>query len=102
MPSTSPPRPQAPTSEVAARIRLALARLQRILRQQAMGGLNLAVGSCLAIIAHHGSLSLSDVASRERLSAPTITTIFTRLESRGLIERLTDSSDRRVSLVAVS
>jgi DNA-binding MarR family transcriptional regulator len=102
MRSTSPSRAQAPTSEVAARIRLAVARLQRIMRQQAMGGLNLAEGSCLAIIDHHGPLSLSDVASRENLSAPTVTKIVTRLESQGLIERLTDPSDRRVSLVAVS
>ncbi|HKY47335.1 MAG TPA: MarR family transcriptional regulator [Acidimicrobiia bacterium] len=90
------------TSEVAARLRLAVARLQRIVRQQAMGGLNLAEGSCLAIIDRHGPLSLSDVASRENLSAPTITKIVTRLEAEGLIERLADPADRRVTLVAVS
>ena len=67
-----------------------------------MGGLNLAEGSCLAIIDRHGPLSLSDVASRENLSAPTITKIVTRLENQGLIERLADPTDRRVSLVAVS
>ncbi len=67
-----------------------------------MGGLNLAEGSCLAIIDRHGPLSLSDVASRENLSAPTITKIVTRLEAEGLIERLADPTDRRVTLVAVS
>ena len=103
MRSTSPPEaPTPPTSDVAARLRLAVARLQRIVRQQAMGGLNLAEGSCLAIIDRHGPVSLSDVASRENLSAPTITKIVTRLENQGLIERLADPSDRRVSLVAVS
>ena len=90
------------TADVAARLRLAVARLQRIVRQQAMGGLNLAEGSCLAVIDRHGPLSLSDVASRENLSAPSITKIVTRLESQGLIERLADRADRRVSLVAVS
>ena len=35
-------------------------------------------------------------------SAPTITKIVTRLEGQGLIERLADPTDRRVSLVAVS
>ena len=102
MRSPSPAQAPTPTSDVAARLRLAVARLQRIVRQQAMGGLNLAEGSCLAIIDRHGPLSLSDVASRENLSAPTITKIVTRLENQGLIERLTDPSDRRVSLVAVS
>jgi len=101
-PSMSPSKAQKTTSDVAARLRLAVARLQRIVRQQAMGGLNLAEGSCLAIIDRHGPLSLSDVASRENLSAPTITKIVTSLESRGLIERLADPTDRRVSLVAVS
>jgi len=96
------PKAEAATSDLAARLRLAVARLQRIVRQQAMGGLNLAEGSCLAIIDRHGPLSLSDVASRENLSAPTITKIVTRLEGQGLIERLADPTDRRVSLVAVS
>jgi len=101
-PPQSPPKVETATSDVAARLRLAVARLQRIVRQQAMSGLNLAEGSCLAIIDLHGPLSLSDVASRENLSAPTITKIVTRLESQGLIERLGDPNDRRVSLVAVS
>jgi len=101
-PSPTPSRAETATSDVAGRLRLAVARLQRIVRQQAMGGLNLAEGSCLAIIDRHGPLSLSDVASRENLSAPTITKIVTRLEGQGLIERLADPTDRRVSLVAVS
>ena len=67
-----------------------------------MGGLSLAEGSCLAIIDRHGPLSLSDVASRENLAAPTVTKIATRLEAQGLIERLADPTDRRVSLVSVS
>ena len=102
MSPSSPSQAETATSDVAARLRLAVARLQRIVRQQAMGGLNLAEGSCLAIIDRHGPLSLSDVASRENLSAPTITKIVMRLENQGLIERLADPTDRRVSLVAVS
>ena len=101
-PSPSLSKAETATSDVAARLRLAVARLQRIVRQQAMGGLNLAEGSCLAIIDRHGPMSLSDVASRENLSAPTITKIVIRLERQGLIERLADPTDRRVSLVAVS
>ena len=101
-PSTTNSRAETATSDVAARLRLAVARLQRIVRQQAMGGLNLAEGSCLAIIDRHGPMPLSDVASRENLSAPTVTKIVVRLEHQGLIERLSDPTDRRVSLVAVS
>ncbi|MGH8928953.1 MAG: MarR family winged helix-turn-helix transcriptional regulator [Acidimicrobiia bacterium] len=90
------------TLEVAARLRLAVARLQRIVRQQSMGGLNLAEGSCLAVIDRQGPLPLTEIASRENLSAPTITKIVTRLENRGLIERLSDPADRRVSLISIS
>ena len=100
--STTASRAATGSSDVAARLRLAVARLQRIVRQQAMGGLNLAEGSCLAIIDHHGPMPLSDVASRENLSAPTVTKIVVRMERQGLIERLADPADRRVSLVAVS
>jgi len=102
MSPTNTSRAETATSDVAARLRLAVARLQRIVRQQAMGGLNLAEGSCLAIIDRHGPMPLTDVASRENLSAPTITKIVVRLERQGLIERLADPTDRRVSLVAVS
>ena len=89
--SPTPSKAVTASADLAPCLRLAVARLQRIVRQQAMGGLNLAEGSCLAIIDLHGPLSLSDVASRENLSAPTITKIVTRLENQGLIERLARS-----------
>ena len=59
------------TSDVAVRLRLAVARLQRLIRQQATGNLNLAEASCLAIIDRHGPLSLTEwlhakVSQRQR------------------------------------
>jgi DNA-binding MarR family transcriptional regulator len=90
------------TTETAARLRLAVARLQRIIRQHAMGGLSLTEGSCLALIDREGPLSLTQIAAREHLSAPTITKIVVRLEARGLIDRGQEPGDRRVSLIAVS
>lgn len=90
------------TTQTAARLRLAIARLQRIVRQQAMGGLTLSEGSCLAVIDREGPLSLTDIGAREHLSAPSVTKIVVRLEARQLVERRRDPGDRRVSLIAVS
>lgn len=89
-------------NELSARLRQTVARLQRILRQQAMGGLNLTQISCLATIGREGPLPLGEVASRENLSAPFITKIVTKLEDLGLVERAAVPDDRRVSLVATT
>ncbi len=88
--------------ETAARLRLAVARLQRLLRSQEMGGLSLTEASCLAIIGRRGPMPLNEIAASEHLSAPSVTKTITRMEEAGLIDRLTDPTDRRVSLVTLS
>jgi DNA-binding MarR family transcriptional regulator len=47
----------------------------------------------------HGKLSAGELASRVSLSQGTVTDILNRLEKRGLIMRLRDTSDRRRVLV---
>lgn len=88
--------------ETASRLRLAVARLQRLLRSQEMGGLSLTEASCLAIIGRRGPMPLNEIAASEHLSAPSVTKTVTRMEEAGLIDRLTDPTDRRVSLVTLS
>jgi DNA-binding MarR family transcriptional regulator len=88
--------------ETAARLRLAVARMQRLLRSQEMGGLSLTEASCLAIIGRKGPMPLNEIAASEHLSAPAVTKTITRMEDAGLIDRLTDPTDRRVSLVTLS
>ena len=88
--------------ETAARLRLAVARLQRLLRSQEMGGLSLTEVSCLAIIGRRGPMPLNEIAASEHLSAPSVTKTITRMEEAGLVDRLTDPTDRRVSLVTLS
>ncbi|HJU51987.1 MAG TPA: MarR family transcriptional regulator [Acidimicrobiia bacterium] len=88
--------------ETAARLRLAVARLQRLLRSQEMGGLSLTEASCLAVIGRRGPMPLNEIATSEHLSAPSVTKTITRMEEAGLIDRLTDPTDRRVSLVTLS
>jgi DNA-binding MarR family transcriptional regulator len=89
-------------SELAASLRMVVARLHRILRQQAMGDLTLTQLSCLAVVGREGPLPIGDVAVRENLAAPTVTKVIVNLETRGLVQRLTDPADRRVSLIAAT
>ena len=90
------------TIDAASRLRLVVARLHRILRQQAMGGLALTELSCLALVGREGPMPLGEIASKENLSAPTVTKTIARLEARGYIDRVGDPSDRRVSLISLS
>ncbi|MBI2708987.1 MAG: MarR family transcriptional regulator [Actinobacteria bacterium] len=92
----------ATSTEVAERLRFVVARLQRRLRQQAMGDLTLTQLSMLSSVDRHGPLSLGDLASHERLAPPTVTKLVDKLEGLGLVERRAVASDRRVVHVAIT
>jgi DNA-binding MarR family transcriptional regulator len=76
--------------------------MQRLLRNQEMGGLSLTEASCLAVIGRQGPLPLNEIAASEHLSAPSVTKTVARLEKAGLIDRVADPTDRRVSLVSLT
>jgi DNA-binding MarR family transcriptional regulator len=50
----------------------------------------------------YGPLRLSDLAMRERVSAPTATRLVTSLEERGLVRKQSNPDDRRSTLLAVT
>jgi DNA-binding MarR family transcriptional regulator len=87
---------------LASRLRIAVARLHRQLRQQSGTGLTLSLQSALATIDIHGPLSLSELASIEQVAPPTVTKIVGKLENESLVVRSADPLDGRVSLVAIS
>jgi DNA-binding MarR family transcriptional regulator len=87
---------------LAGRLRLAVTRLSRRLRQQAETGLSATAESCLATIARRGPLSLGELAAYEGVKPPSITTTVAGLEAGGLVRRIADAADRRVSRVAVT
>jgi DNA-binding MarR family transcriptional regulator len=89
-------------AEAAARLRVAITRLQRQLRQQSVGDLTLSQWSALVTIELHSKLRIGDLAEREGVSPPTATRLVASLEERGLVERETDSADRRSSYVSVT
>ena len=95
-------RSTSPDPELATRLRLALARSARRLRQAAGTDLSPSLTAALATIERHGPLTPSELAARERVQRPTVTRIVDRLEEAGLIARAGDPGDRRSSLITVT
>src|SRR3954447_14138072 len=87
---------------LASRLRLAVARTARRLRQEAGGGLSPTLTAALASIENHGPLTPSEIAERERVKRPTATRLIGTLEESGLVVRTSDPSDRRSSLIAIT
>lgn len=89
-------------AEMAARLRLSTTRLARRLRQEAGAGLTSSQLSALAVVDHHGPLTLGALADHEGVAPPSITKVVARLEADGLVIRHADTVDRRVSRVTIS
>jgi DNA-binding MarR family transcriptional regulator len=94
------PAPRRPEldPEVVARLRLAIVRLARRLRQRAPG-MTASQHSALATIAYLGTTTIGDLAARENVQSPTMSRIVAGLEVGGHVERVPDPDDRRVTLV---
>jgi DNA-binding MarR family transcriptional regulator len=88
--------------DLASRLRLAVIRTARRLRQEAGTDLSPSLTAALATIDRHGPLSPSRLAEVERVRRPTATRMITRLEEEGLVLRSTDPADGRVSVVQLS
>lgn len=88
--------------EIAARLRLATARLARQLRQQAGTGLTPSQHSALISIDQHGPLTLGRLAKIEQVAPPTVTRIVGKMEEDGLVVRSVDESDRRIARIAIT
>ena len=89
-------------TDLATRLRLAITRTARRLRQEAGGALSPSQGAALAVIERFGPMTPSELAVRERIQRPTVTRLLARLEAAGLVLRATDPADRRSSLVSIS
>jgi DNA-binding MarR family transcriptional regulator len=88
--------------ELAARLRLVIARTARRLRQEAGAELSPSQTAALATIERHGPLTPSMLAELERVQRPTATRIVSRLTDQALVERTTDPADGRSFTVAVT
>jgi DNA-binding MarR family transcriptional regulator len=88
--------------DLALRLRPAIARLGRRLRQEAGGELSPSQSAALTTIASYGPLTPSELAQRERIQRPTATRVLARLEEAGLVERADDPTDRRCTLISAT
>ena len=98
--------PKGEITEVASRLRLAIARMARRLRQDALDAegapLSPSLTAALATVEVHGPLTPSELATRERVQRPTATRIVGRLVDLGLVERTADPRDGRAALISVT
>jgi|SRR5581483_19782 len=84
---------------IANRLRPALLRLARELRREVHSlGVTGGQVSLLAQIAGNPDITASELAERERISAPGMSGHLGRLETAGLIERARASDRRRIGL----
>ncbi|MCJ7437780.1 MAG: MarR family transcriptional regulator [Acidimicrobiia bacterium] len=89
-------------SDLADRLRLAVTRLARRLRQQSGVGASPTQVSALATVERRGPITLGSLAEAERVKPPTMTAAVTRLVADGLLAREVDESDRRIVRVTIT
>jgi DNA-binding MarR family transcriptional regulator len=88
--------------ELAARLRMAVTRLARRLRQEGQTGLTPSQTAALTTVERHGPLTPSEFAAVEGVRRPTATRALAFLEAAGLIVREPDPADGRSQRVRVS
>jgi DNA-binding MarR family transcriptional regulator len=81
--------------QLAGRLRLAITRTARRLRQEAGSEVSPSQAAALATIEQHGPISPSELAARERIKRPTATRVIANLQEAGLIARAPDPADAR-------
>lgn len=92
-------------TDAAARLRMAIVRTARRLRQEAageVGGLTPTAAAALATIERHGPLTPSELAEVERVKRPTATRTLRALSEAGLVERTPDPEDGRSAVVSIT
>jgi DNA-binding MarR family transcriptional regulator len=102
----APARQSAPAAPSAGLLRLAdrlhsaaIHLLRRLRLEDAAAGLTAPRLSALSVIVFRGPLTLSRLAAAEQVRPPTITRLVQELERDGLVERLADPADRRITRV---
>ncbi len=94
--------PTAGDDELAARLRVAVTRLNRRLRQESPTGVTPSQESALSTINRLGRPTLGELAQAEQVQPPTMTRVVAGMETAGLVVRRGDEGDRRVIRVELS
>ncbi len=90
------------TAELAARLRLAVTRLARRLRQEAEAGITPSMLSALSSAERQGPVTMRDLCAVEQVQPPTMTRVVAALVGSGLVVREADAEDGRVAWVKVT
>jgi DNA-binding MarR family transcriptional regulator len=89
-------------TQLASRLRLAVMRLARVLRQKAQDPITPSQLSALVSIERDGPVTLGELAALESVQPPTMTRIVAALEEDELVQREADQTDRRISRVRIT
>ena len=84
------------------RLRVAVLRLTRLIRQNAGGNVSPGQMAVLGALIRNGELTISEIAEAEHVQPPSASKIVTALEQNGYVERKVDPNDRRRTLITVS
>jgi DNA-binding MarR family transcriptional regulator len=90
------------TNETAARLRRAVTRLNRRLRNSSLSGISPAQASMLESIEKATNPSLGDLAAAEQMKPPSVTRVVQTLQESGHIICTPDPDDRRCTRVQLS
>lgn len=85
-----------------ARLRMALGRLGRVLRQQTDDSLSYPLISLLFSIVRTQPVSAGDLAAAEGVSPPSVTRSLNRLIELGYVSREPDPADRRAAVITLT
>mgnify|MGYP005764118131 FL=1 len=75
---------------------------ERILDDKGIDAFNGAQGRILYILWQEDNISLRDISERTSLAPTTLTSMIDRMEEAGLVNRVSDSKDRRKTLLALT
>lgn len=87
------------SESLATRLRTTLLRTSRRLREQRVGDLSNGQMAVLSQVVVNGPLTNGDLAEREHVRPPSMTSTVGQLVDRGLVERVPHPSDGRQVLV---
>lgn len=90
------------TAALSARLRLAVTRLARKLRQEAEPGITPSMLAALSSVERQGPLTMRELCTVEQVQPPSMTRIVAALVEVGLVTREPDASDGRVAWVAIT
>ena len=99
MMSASATAPSELDLDQVARLRAAVMRLSRRMRQEVSGGVTPSQLAVLGSLERHGAMTLGELAAAERVQPPSITRTTRALEEAGLIARTVVAEDRRAARI---